>query len=120
MDTVQHPVQFDPSDPRFPESLIRAYLAAPGNNDIEPGSTEPAWDAPLVGVARGDDPIFASYKVHVDERHWTPLEAFRLAHPGTDAEARELAVLVWILPQTGQRFGRTTGGRRSCPAGAGR
>lgn len=90
------------SDPRFPEALIRDYLADPANNRIEPGSAERAWDAPLVGFARGDDPIFASYKTHVDPQHWTPLEAFRLAHPGTDATAGELVVLAWILPQTAQ------------------
>jgi epoxyqueuosine reductase QueG len=90
------------NDPRFPEALIRGYLADPANNRIEPGSAERAWDAPLVGFARGDDPIFASYKTHVDPQHWTPLEAFRLAHPGTDATAGALAVLAWILPQTAQ------------------
>jgi len=89
-----------PADTAFAEALVRDYLAIPDNNRIEPGSAERAWDAPLVGFARGDDPLFASYKTHVDPQHWTPLEAFRLGFPGTDATDADIAVLAWILPQT--------------------
>ncbi len=87
-------------DQRSAEALVRSYLDEPAHNRIEPGSNERAWDAPLVGFARGDDPIFESYREHVDPHHWTPLEAFCLAFPATAATAADLVVLAWILPQT--------------------
>jgi epoxyqueuosine reductase QueG len=57
---------------------------------------ERMWEAPLFGAARGDDPIFETFKDKVDERHWTPVEAF--AAGGFKAEAGELSVVSWILP----------------------
>ena len=61
---------------------------------------EPAWGKPLIGVCRGDDPVFARYKEVVGPIHWTPEEVFRIAFPGVVAEPAELAVISWILPQT--------------------
>lgn len=86
-------------DPRFFEALIHGYLANPRHNSIEPGSAEPAWDTPLVGFVRGDDPVFAALRQREPDR-WTPLDAFRLAFPDTDATAADLAVAAWALPQT--------------------
>ena len=75
-------------------------LCKDGDNRLWPDSHEPAWDKPLVGFCRGDDPIFDHYKQVVGSFHWTPLEAFQLAFPETPAKAEELGVVVWILPQT--------------------
>ncbi|MFO7696856.1 MAG: epoxyqueuosine reductase, partial [Anaerolineae bacterium] len=61
---------------------------------------EPAWDTPLVGFARGDDPLFVDYKVHVGPEHWTPAEAMALAYPDVAIEPTALAVISWVLPQT--------------------
>jgi len=58
---------------------------------------ERIWETPLLGAARGDDPIFETFKDKVDERHWTPLDAF--AGGGYLAgSAEELSVVSWILP----------------------
>ena len=54
------------------------------------------WETPLLGAARGSDPIFGAFRDKVDERHWTPVEAF--AAGGFQAEAEELSVVSWILP----------------------
>jgi len=61
---------------------------------------EPAWGTPLVGIARGDDALFAAYKEHVGPEHWTPAEAMALAYPHDPPAAEEIAVISWILPQT--------------------
>lgn len=52
------------------------------------------FDAPLVGVAAADDPLFIEFKRVAGPAHWTPREALALAAPG--AEAR--SVIVWALP----------------------
>ena len=70
-------------------------------NDIHlPGVTEPAFGAPLVACAAGNDPLWTQYKQHVGQFHWTPLEAFTLSYPQEKVLAEELRVVVWILPQT--------------------
>ena len=57
---------------------------------------ERIWLAPLFGAARGEDPLFETFKDKVDERHWLPTEAF--AAGGCQAAAEELSVVSWILP----------------------
>jgi len=70
-------------------------------NDIHlPGKTEPAFGMPLLACAAGDDPLWAHYKRHVGQFHWTPLEAFALAYPQEKVPDEELRIVVWILPQT--------------------
>jgi ferredoxin len=78
----------------------KAYMQSPDNDLHMPGGPEPAFGEALLGFAAGDDPIWQSYKSHVDERHWTPQEAWALAFPQNPAKAGELTVLSWILPQT--------------------
>jgi hypothetical protein len=60
---------------------------------------ERIWSAPLFGAARGDDPIFETFRDTVDERHWTPADAFAAGGLGGGAAgADELSVVSWILP----------------------
>jgi len=81
------------------EQIVGDFCATPANT-LENGTGEPAWGEPHLGCARGDDPLFAQIKTDIGPFYWTPLEAFRLAHPGIAAEASELSVIVYILPQT--------------------
>jgi len=80
--------------------LIEAFLDQPSENCIEAGSEERAWDVPLVGFSRGDDPLYEAFKEHVGALHWTPREAFAKAFPEMPVKPRELAVISWVLPQT--------------------
>jgi epoxyqueuosine reductase len=82
------------------EGLIHAFWGASAENSMGDGSGEKAWDAPLVGYARGDDPLFAQLKEDLGPFYWTPLEALRLAFPQRELRASELAVICWVLPQT--------------------
>lgn len=80
-------------------SIVEAFCAGPANT-LQDASQEPAWAEPLVGFARGDDPLFEQYKEVVGPYHWTPLEAFSQAFPEADAAPEELTVISWVLPQT--------------------
>jgi epoxyqueuosine reductase len=80
-------------------SIVTAFCAGP-ENTLQGANHEPAWAAPLVGFARGDDPLFEQYKEYVGPFHWTPLEAFRQSYPDRPASAKELTVIAWVLPQT--------------------
>lgn len=70
------------------------------DNRLWPELPEPAWSKPRVGLCRADDPVFVRFKEAVGPFHWTPQEAYHLAYPATQEEAKHLAVIVWILPQT--------------------
>jgi ferredoxin len=78
---------------------ICAY-AASGENILAPDHPEPAWDEPLVGFSRGDDPLYRQFKEQIGPFFWTPPEIFAVAFPGVPAEPGELTVISWILPQT--------------------
>jgi epoxyqueuosine reductase len=81
------------------QRLIRDFVKSPQNTLKNPAN-DPAWAEPLVGFCRGDDLLFADYKEHVGEFHWTPLEIFQKTFPRLPVTAAELAVVSWVLPQT--------------------
>ena len=81
------------------ESLIGDFCAS-AENSLQMPTGEPAWAAPLIAYARGDDPLFARLKSDIGPFYWTPLDAFRLAWPDLDAVAGDLSVIVYVLPQT--------------------
>jgi len=53
------------------------------------------WDAPLVGFASGDDPLFKRYKKIIGRFHFTPREIFDLTFRKSKSP---LSVISWILP----------------------
>ena len=85
----------------FVQHIADEFVGGP-ENVIEPASgPEPAWEQPLLGFAAGDDPLWRKYKINIiGPYYWTPLEAFRQAYPNDTAEAKDLSVISWVLPQT--------------------
>jgi epoxyqueuosine reductase len=55
------------------------------------------WDAPLIGFAPGDDPLFKEYKKIIGRFHFTPREIFDLTF-GKGKQPTKLSVISWILP----------------------
>jgi epoxyqueuosine reductase QueG len=90
-----------PEDPAiWIENVVLDFIANPAENTLRGPYPEKAFENPLVGFARGDDPLFESYKQYVAPYHWTPLEIFSLSFPGEPVHPDELSVISWILPQT--------------------
>jgi ferredoxin len=85
----------------FLQAKADEFIQFPAN-DMELPAPEPLFGVPLLGVAAGDDPLWLRYQEeYIGAFHWTPLQAFQHAFPDAhDAAAGELAVYVWILPQT--------------------
>ncbi len=81
-------------------SFIQDFTANSPENSLKNETNEKAWDEPLVGFCRGDDPIYQLYKDHIGQFHWAPLEIFRLTFPEQSVKAEELTVISWILPHT--------------------
>lgn len=80
--------------------MIKDFTATSPLNSLRNAANDKAWDEPLVGFSRGDDPLYTLYKEKVGPFHWTPLEIFQQTFPGTPVKAEELTVISWILPQT--------------------
>ena len=81
------------------ESIIRDFCASE-QNSLHMQTGEPAWAEPQIAFASGDDPLFEQLKNDIGPFYWTPRDAFRLAWPDLDITAAELAIIVYILPQT--------------------
>lgn len=90
--------------------LIEDFWAQSPENSLHNGTDEKAWDLPLIGFARGDDPLFARYALDLAPFYWTPAQAFSLAFSGATVAASELSVISWILPQTA----RTRADQQGC------
>jgi ferredoxin len=91
-------------------------FATSAENAIEPGGVaEPAWDEPLVGFSRGDDPLYRWFKEDIGPFVLTPQEIFAAAFPDVPAAPGELAVISWILPQT-ERTRRDNAAEDALPA----
>ncbi|MCK9230958.1 MAG: hypothetical protein RBS58_04940 [Syntrophales bacterium] len=85
-------------DPRAGLSaLIRDFMLYSPENTLDNGRDEPAWEEPLVGFSRGDDPLYGSLKADIGDFFWTPGEIFRTTF---NREPGDLTVIAWILPQT--------------------
>jgi hypothetical protein len=96
------------------EGWIARFIADSSTNSLHDGTGSRAWDAPLVGFAKGDDPLFEFLHEDIGSFYWTPLSAFRAAF-STPAAASELSVIAWVLPQT-RRAKQENGNRVDAPA----
>ncbi len=82
------------------EKVITDFIDTSPHNTLQNSNNEKAFDTPLVGFSRGDDPIYETYKEVVGPFHWTPLEIFTRTFRELSVQAEELTVISWILPQT--------------------
>jgi len=88
------------NDGKWIESMIKGFINNTNENSLKNISNDKAWDDPIVGFSRGDDPIYENYKRYVGSFHFTPEEIFNKAFPGLDIKGGELTVISWILPHT--------------------
>jgi len=86
--------------PAWVERIIREFWATSPLNTLANGTGEKAWDEPLVGYARGDDPLFRKVKADIGPFYWLPVEAWQMPFPDAPISAAELCVIVYVLPQT--------------------
>lgn len=87
---------------RYIERHLKEFTFTSLLNRLQAFGGEPIWEAPLVGFADGDDPLFAKFKKVVMPEHLTPREV--LAHHFTDTlklpmpDMPSVSVVSFILP----------------------
>lgn len=82
--------------------IITTFNNLENNNFSTLGMPDkPMWEAPLTGVAAGDDEYFDFLKNHIGDFHWNPLDAFQLKYGANSGTApRDLRVVSMAFPQT--------------------
>lgn len=86
-------------DASWMREVISGFVQNSPENSLRMEPDEKAFDEVLVGFSSGADPLYQAYKELVGEIHWTPVEAFSLAHPNQGLGPADLTVISWVLPQ---------------------
>ena len=79
------------------ENTVNKYMTTSSENTLNNRSDDKAFELPLVGFSKGDDPLYEAYKDYVGPFHLTPWEIFAVTFRGIPIEPEELAVVSWIL-----------------------
>ena len=97
------PSAFNQDPALFIEKHIKSFVRDNPENRLTHIDGSPIWDEPLVGFARGDDPLFQEYKTVIGDFHLTPREVMEktlAARPGSPKPGDSLSVICWVLPST--------------------
>jgi len=95
--------QMDVDNPKvWIETVIKDFIDHSPENTLKNKANERAFETPLVGFSRGDDPLWEAYKEHVGPFHLTPQEIFALTFWNWSVRPEKLTVISWILPHTAQ------------------
>ncbi len=87
-------ITFAKDPEKFVERAITDFVReSPANRRKVDGGRY--WEAPLVGFASGDDPLFKQFKKIIGSFHFTPQEIFDLSFGKSESP---LSVISWILP----------------------
>jgi epoxyqueuosine reductase len=78
--------------------VIEDFVANSPENTLQNEANDKAFENPLVGFCRGDDPLFDAFKHHVGPFHWTPREIFLETFPASGVAPEDLTVVSWVLP----------------------
>ncbi len=84
-------------------AAIETYVATSVNNRLPGALGEAIWDAPLVGFADGDDPLFQDYRRIIGDFHMTPREALEMRIRATECNRPHpaaVSVIAFVLPST--------------------
>jgi len=84
------------------ETIIKDFIDDSHENTLKNGENDRAFETPLIGFSRGDDPLYEAYRDHVGPFYLTPWEIFTITFRDFNVRPEELTVISWILPQTKQ------------------
>ena len=82
------------------EDIIKEFIDHSPENTLKNHENDKAFETPLVGFSRGDDPLYEAYKDYVGPFYLTPWEIFVLTFRAFSVRPEELSVISWVLPQT--------------------
>ncbi|MFH1624195.1 MAG: epoxyqueuosine reductase [Pseudomonadota bacterium] len=80
------------------EKTVKDFIETSPENTLQNQNNDKAFETPLVGFSRGDDPLYEAYKDHVGPFSLTPWEVFVVTFRDFSIKPDELTVMSWILP----------------------
>ena len=80
------------------EKIVKDFIETSPQNTLKNQNNDKAFELPLVGFSRGDDPLYEAYKDHVGPFYLTPWEIFVVTFRDFSIKFEELTVISWILP----------------------
>lgn len=87
-------------DGNWVRKVVADFIAHAPENSLQNAAQEKAFGPPLVGFARGDDPLFEDFKEYVGPFFITPWELFAITFRDPGVRPENLSVISYILPQT--------------------
>ena len=75
------------------------YMADPAHNTLKE-LPYPAWDTPLVGYSRAEDPLYPFYQQHIDPEFYLLPQQWLEKVYGHAFDPQNVSVISWVLPQT--------------------
>lgn len=85
---------------KWMEGIIKTFIETSSENALQNKNDDKAFETPLVGFSRGDDPLYEAYKDHVGPFHMTPWEVFAVTLRDLSIKPKDLTVISWVLPHT--------------------
>jgi len=79
------------------DSAISEWVRTCPANCLSDYSMQPIFDAPLVAVADGDDPLFDVFRIVVSPEHMMPRTILR-AQGTPESDLKRIRIIVWALP----------------------
>ena len=80
------------------EKIVKDFIETSPQNTLKNQNNDKAFELPLVGFSRGDDPLYEAYKDLVGPFYLTPWEIFVVTFRDFSIKFEELTVISWILP----------------------
>ena len=75
------------------EAIIKGFIENSPENSLKNQENDKAFESPLVGFSRGDDPLYDEYKDHVGPFYLTPWEIFAITYRDSGVKPEELTVI---------------------------
>jgi epoxyqueuosine reductase QueG len=83
------------------KGVIEDFIQS-SENTLGNSTNDKAFARPIVGYARGDDPIFEELKRDIGPFYLTPRETFEKVYPDSGVKPDKLTIISWILPHMKQ------------------
>lgn len=82
------------------DGIIKSFVNKSPYNSLRNGKNERAWEEPIVGFSKGDDPIYEFLKEDIGDFYWLPADIISRTFPKLRISPSRLTVICWVLPHT--------------------